>query len=519
MSQKRNLLSFSTSALILWLVPIWVMSADLFRSYDLKYQGELSLYHVEDLNADGLKDILIATTDAARNRFWLYFQTATGFASQPDQVFPVPNDLIIFDIGDVAGDERKEFVYFTRRAVKYYRLTGTGFRLTPEILFETESIFMRPATGPVESYNFVSDLNGDYIDEILVPKISKSDIHFRDRESGNWLLNDIPLHAEAVVSGHFDPRFSVGRRAEAHYAVPYLSTEDFNADDRPDLIAVYRDSLAVFCQQANGFFSSQCHSKVPLDFGEIWSGERINRNRIGEESERRYLMRITDLNADSLLDAVSLWVSTKESFINPENEIRIHYGKSDSSNSHRRLYFEPEPDEVIKPDGTQLVLDILDLNHDGHIDFIIPTVNVGLRNIIRMLLSRNMQIQAETYLLGEDNVYPETPTLEIDMMIEFTYRGGATSPVYEIEDFNGDGQRDILSSLGDKTLVLFWGEENKIFRTSIGAKYQVFVPQDGELVRAMQLNNDDKCDVVIQYGHENLPHPDLKNTLRVLLAN
>lgn len=493
---------------------------DLFRVFDLEYTGSLLLYHVEDINGDGLKDALIMT-DISRSSstvrcLSLYLQDENGFARKPNQTLELDKTIILFDLGDVAGDAQKELVCLKKDGVSFYPFGETGFILTPRRLFNTDSAFMVAGQPPVK-WDLVADVNGDYVEELLVPKMSRMDIYFRTA-GNNWLINELPIRMEARVSGMYDPRFSVGNYAEAVYTTPFLLTEDFDADGRNDLLAVYKDSLLVFCQEENGYFAQKCRQNVPLHFGDVWRGEKIQRTRIADKSERFYLMRIKDLNHDGLVDAVGIRISTVESVVNPATEVRIYFGKRDTLNSQRDVFFAEAPDQIIQPDGTQLVLDIFDLNQDQKYDLIIPVIKVGLQNIVKMLLTRSIEIRAEIYLLG-DNGYPRKPDTEIRMTVKFSYRGGATSPVYEVADFDGDGFHDILTSISEKTLAIFSGNDKKGISDRMGPKFNVHLPQNGELVRTMDLNSDRRSDVVIMYNEDNPLHQDLTHILRMLLAN
>jgi hypothetical protein len=502
----------------------FTFTAELFRTYNLEFQGKIDSYYVEDLNNDGLKDFVIFTRrgelENSKDRWLLlYFQNEEGFASRPDQSFKLADQVILFDFGDVIGDLKKELVFFARGGIFYYSLSDTGFALSSQRLFETDSIFMLSDKKTLRTWNFVSDLNGDHVEEILVPKITKCVIYFRNPESSGWLINEVPLSTEARVFGHYDKRFSVGSKAEASYSTPDIVLEDFNSDGRKDLIGVYRDSLVVFRQDETGYFSQQSFQKIDLDFGNIWRGAKIQKTYLGQKSERRFLMRIVDLNDDGILDVVGTRISTKESFISPKTEVRIYFGKSNSNNSLTSYYFDQEPDQVIKPGGTQMVLDLMDLNHDQKIDMIIPVVKVSLTRIIRMLLTKTVELEAEFYLMDSDGLYPQKPNLKTKMVVRFSFRGGAASPVYEIEDFNGDGHLDILSSQDEKRLIIFWGDEKNVINASVGAKFNVLLPQNGELVKAMDLNADDRGDVVITYEEVDAYREKLKNVVKILMAN
>ncbi len=508
---------------LIWLAAEQTSAAagDLFRVFDLKFEGEMLFYHVEDINRDGYKDVIIALKPAANSTsvlsLSLYLQSREGFRATPHQQLHLDETIILFDFGDVIGDAQKELVCLKKQGVFYHSFNDSGFVLTPRKLFDAESAFMLPTYAPTK-WELVADLNGDHRDELLLPKLSRLNIYFR-APGGNWLINELPSAMESRVSGMYDPRFSVGNYAEAVYTTPFLLTEDFDADGRRDLLAIYKDSLLVFLQEETGYFAQRPRQTLPLHFGEIWRGAKIQRVRIADESERFRLMRIKDLNGDGVLDAATVRVSTKESMVNPATDVRIYFGRRDSANSKQSVYFSTTPDQIIQPDGTQLVLDIVDINRDGKLDLVIPAIKVGLQNIVKMLISRTVELRADIFLMTEEGRYPKKPDLDIRMVVGFSFRGGATSPVYEIADFNGDGYLDILSSISEKTLAIFLGNDKKGLDTKIGAKFNVLLPQNGEMVRALDLNSDNKCDLVITYNEDNPLHQNLVNVLRVLLAN
>jgi len=494
-------------------------AADRFEIYPLRYSGKVVCSHVEDVNNDGLNDILLLLRhEKSSLSFSLFLQTEAGFSSIAQQHFPVPQQMVVFDVGNVDTSASKEFVYFRPDGVFYYRFTHGGFDVRPQRLIKTESIFMLANINSLDKWDFVSDFNQDGVDDLFVPGVTESAIYFRQPDSSVWRKNRLSLRPEVRLHNIQPSRFSLGAQARAALIMPYILWEDFDADGRDDLLAVYPDSLMAFCQRPDGSFESTRRQKVTLNAGDLWPGAKIHRNRIGAKRIRQYLLKVTDLNDDGLLDLVTTHISTEKSFVNPENDIQIFFGKMDSS-AAGGLYFSAQPDDVIRPGGTHLVIDIIDLNRDGLTDLVIPVVKVGLRNIIRMMLTKSVEIHAETYLMRRDGFFPEQPDLRNKVLVKFTYRGGATSPVYEIADFNGDGYNDILTSAGQKQLILFWGDKNDIIASRVGEDFRVPLPQNGERVNAMDLNNDGKCDVIISYGDSDGSDVEGANQLLILLAN
>ena len=68
-----------------------------FQSFELIPQGGYLSYHIEDLNTDGYKDIVLLTTPDKKGKeiknLDIYFQTERGFTGQPDIRLPLPENL------------------------------------------------------------------------------------------------------------------------------------------------------------------------------------------------------------------------------------------------------------------------------------------------------------------------------------------------------------------------------------------------------------------------------------------
>ncbi|RMD94199.1 MAG: VCBS repeat-containing protein, partial [Calditrichaeota bacterium] len=421
-----------------------LLASGLFQVYDLSYKGELISYQVEDLNADGLQDIILFTTkknqDGASER-WLsiYPQHPAGFDNKPLQSFRVPAQVILFDLGNIAAGPEKEMVYYGPGGVYYFAFQDSGFVLQPHKLFDDESLFLLSDRKTLRHWDFVRDFNQDGLDDVFIPEFHKAVLYLREAANGHnsWERDELALWPQVRVFGYFDPRFSVGHKGDALYSTPYLILADANGDQRKDFLAVYKDSLVIFHQKANHTFGPASDQKLALNYGDIWRGAKIQRTHLDDRSERQFLMRLADANHDGFLDVISVKVSTKESLINPKTEVLVYLGKPRHPQDHAHFYFPAQPDQVVRPEGTLLVLDILDLNHDDRLDLLMPVVKVGLSRIIKMLFTRTIPFQNLFYLMDGDGRYPEKPNHSTRMSMRFSFRGGAASPVYEIADFNG----------------------------------------------------------------------------------
>jgi hypothetical protein len=493
-----------------------------YRILDIEPKAGFISYHIEDLNNDGYKDIILMivsdSSATTKHQLDFYLQTADGIPDRPDLEIVLSMDVVLFDFGDVSGDNTSELVYITPDGVFFQMLDFPGSSLSEDALSDIPSIFMLPNQSTPACWDFVRDLNGDGIVEILIPSLTETTILYRHPFTEDWQRTDLPIPAMAEFQVANHGRYSVGMHSKGLYSMPFLQVADYNEDGLQDLLAVYPDHLRVLCQDKSGKFSAGSLEQIPLKHGKLWDGSKIQRNRLGEESLRNHLMKVVDLDSDGMLDLVAIRLSTQKSILNPESDVRIFRGKRNDNGSQTLVRFSDQPDQILRTKGTQLVLDIQDINHDGKYDLLIPAVEIGFKNFVTMLLSRSIEVGVEVYLMAANGTYPDKPSQLVSMNMKFHYRGGAMSPVYELADFNGDGLTDILTSQEEKRLLCFYGDPENVFDSSVSEKFNIILPQDGEKVMALEMNGDTKSDLIINYDEPNPYLHDLGGKIRFLLS-
>jgi len=216
----------------------------------------------EDLDQDGLYDILIIHRkglEPDETRWISIFWQAKdgGFSTAADQSWEIDTLSVILDTGDVAGDERKEIVYLTADAVRYYPIDSDRYETESNILFETAGLTVFPSKRSIPLINFARDWNGDGIEEVAVFKFEGLSIFSPDADGRYTSENRILIELDTGMGS--DYRHSRDDRTmglHAAFGFPDLRLVDFDNDGRVDLIATKEDRVIVYRQQPDGRFSA-----------------------------------------------------------------------------------------------------------------------------------------------------------------------------------------------------------------------------------------------------------------------
>ncbi|UCH85385.1 MAG: VCBS repeat-containing protein, partial [Candidatus Latescibacterota bacterium] len=130
--------------------PALAVDEDAFAVYKLSVPGELLQHRVEDLDGDGLKDILVVHRKGLEPHetrwvsiFWQ--DRSKGFATAPEQSWEIDLEAAVLDIGDVAGDPRKEICYLTNTGIHFYPINGGEYKIESVGLFDARGMVVYPA--------------------------------------------------------------------------------------------------------------------------------------------------------------------------------------------------------------------------------------------------------------------------------------------------------------------------------------------------------------------------------------
>jgi len=470
--------------------PVGAGDDDNFRLSRLSVPDELTALVAEDLNADGLKDFLIVHSkglppDETR---WLsiFWQDGEGdFSTAADQSWELDADATVVDVGNVADDARKEICILTPQEVRYYAFSAGGYVTDATVLLEAQGMTRFPAEATAPLIDFVRDWNDDGIDDIAVFTFSGLSIYFGEEErpfaSSSALAIELDTHiTQRSRAVHREENLIRG--LETEFSFPSLHLVDFNSDGRRDLITTLEDRLAVYQLDDEGRFSAQPTTERLFDI-------RTQQEKIEDLAHLATVVR--DLNGDGFSDAVV----TKQVFkglSSVRGVLSVFWGGPTG--------YAEEADQKIISEGTASVGTVIaDVNGDGRLDLILPSLAINLKTIVRLLLTRNLPVSFNIFLLHEDGRYADRPDFTKEIKFKIDFSGDQDDQTMGLDgDFDGDGRKDFVFATKQDELSIYLGiiDGKRLFSKKPTAK--VRADAYGELYTP-DLNGDGYSDMYIYY--------------------
>jgi len=457
----------------------------------LSVADELLDMFTEDLNADSLSDILIVHKKGLppKETRWIsiFWQSAQGgFSTAANQSWELDTSAVILDIGDVTGDTRKEICYLTSDEVRYYPINGNAYELLPRALFKVRGMTVIPAKRRAPLLNFVRDWNQDGKDEVGVFEFSGLTIYASNTENKFAPSDSVPIRLESgmqrVTDEREDARGALTSGLVARFTFPDLRLVDFDNDGLNDIIATMEDRVRVYRRGRDGKFTARAGDDILFDV-------RTQQEKIEGEAELQTV--VTDLNNDGYADAL-VTKQTNKGLSNFRGVINLFWGRANG--------YPAVPDQVIISEGTASSRTyIRDINADGRQDLILPSVKISITAIIRMLITRNLPIAFNIFLMGADGRFPEQPDFTKEVKLKIDWSGESDSQAMDLDgDYNGDQRKDFVFATEEDVLAIYLGVAGDDELFSKRPVAEVTADAFGEL-SSPDLNNDGYSDMIIYY--------------------
>lgn len=357
-------------------------------------------------------------------------------------------------------------------------------------LAAVESIYLNPSPQFIAPKKLVKDLNGDQLDDIVVTNFSNQIILIQ-KQSGEFEKISLPIKATVDMNQN-----------EISFSEPRIFSIDTNFDQRKDIITIKDNQMVSYEQTEDGSFSSIAnYIPLPNEISALpwWlirgaDGESVDQSQL----EHRMVETIEDINGDGISD---LMVKQTQSsgVLDRQNNYEIYYGKNEQGS----LSFNSEVDTRISAEGTLSGLQIIDVNNDKRKEIMVSSFDIGVSQIIGALMSGSIDQDVYLFTLDEKDKYKPEPLFSEEVDLNFSLSSGRSGqPVILSADLNGDGLNEMLLSANEERLAIYSGKADEDMFESRAKRHRLLLPQDGSMLSASDLNNDQRDEVIVRYGKQ-----------------
>ena len=428
-------------------------------------------------------------------------------------------EVLFVDIANIGGHDR--LITYEHGRLNWFDPDSVVERT----LVEVTTNYNATGEGGIPHVDITRDINRDSLDDLVVPDIDGFWIATQSRDGS---------FPDPIKLGPPDPFLDeiamddTGSYREVGITpltvLWYLSRVhqmDYDQDGRSDLVFWNADHFDVYRQDARGMFFTVAETftvDIPFDtdgaysiaFG--FSGENMFSLIFGfrENTKRRVLHTFQDMNGDNVADLVIHSLEGR-SLGKQRSVYEVHFGTPTSDG----IGFTRDVGMTIQPRGTAGGLQpwgyssqwFQDIDGNGKTDILFKDVKTGLTGMSRAMLGKSIAIDLECYRM-EDGTYPDKPTTrrKIRPALDIFEKDRVFFPVVLLGDVNGDGRSDLLVGKHWEELHVFLGVPGPGLFARTPQKVAVAMPNDERNARLVDLNKDNKQDLLIHYPSITEPH-------------
>ena len=438
----------------------------------------------------------------------------------PKLEVPLRPEVLFVDVANIGGRDR--LIIYEHGHLNWFDPDSA----MEQPLLEVTTNYKATKDGGIPYIDISRDVNGDNLDDLVMPDI---DGFWIATQLGDGSFTDLiklgppDPFLDEVALDHSSSYREVGiTPLTVLWYLSRVHQMDYNHDGRIDLAFWNTDHFDVYPQKADGTFSTTETETftvdIPFDTDGAYSiafdfkGENMFSLIFGfrKNTKRRVLHTFQDLNGDSVADLVIHSLEGR-SLGSQRSLYEAHFGTPTPD----RIVFAKEVSMTIRPRGTAGGLQpwgyssqwFQDLDGDGRVDILFKDVKTGLVGMSRAMVGKSIAIDLEFYRMA-DGTHPHKPTtrrkIRPDLDIFETDR--VFFPVVLLGDVNGDGRSDLLVGENWKALHVFLGVPGQELFARTPRKIAVAMPNDERNARLVDLNKDNKQDLLIHYPSTTNPH-------------
>jgi hypothetical protein len=470
-----------------------------FEAAKLAVEGDVLTVVPGDLDGDSHDDLLVAykTGIAPREKrfFAVFWNGGRRFAARPDLVLPADENtgqgqICAFDLADVDGQPGVELLLLTPRGVSARSLRGRA-AAAPRPLVTEPTYWLQASRGELPRVALAHQLDDRGPPALLVPGLGLLHVY---RHSGEGYASVARLSVAVEAKGRNYGRErrlrGVVSAQNTQYTFPALAIADTDGDGRKDLVASQEDRMDIYRQRPDGGFAEQ--PSLRRDFAVRTAAELT-------ETNSSAALTVTDVDGDGLGDVVAR-KQIARGITSAATTSFVYFGR-------RGGVYPDRADQVIRNEGASgTEVELFDVTGDGRTDLVVPSVNIGVLAIIRVLTTKTLKVNFQVFPFdAKARRFAEQPAAERELKFKVSLSGEAGAQAADMRgDYNGDRRPDLAFGTDENELSIFLGSAAQgLFEED--AHEEIQVPAFGQL-ESVDLDRQGKSDMVLHYprtrGHK-----------------
>ncbi len=422
-----------------------------------------------------------------------------------------PESTIAFDILSLQSEKNVVLLLSSNQLSILDIETGSIVKLS-----NVDSIYLQDKPQFITKKTLVKDVNGDGLDDILIPSFKNLNVLIQHKETRKRL--DENIFDNFTISQLSIPAVVDMTSKKISFSEQKYFTQDINFDGLKDFVFVKDGKLTAFMQKEKGLFSETSKTiELPFEFSGLpWWLVRGPDGETADQSDLKHslLEDIKDINGDNIPD-IMVRKTVSSGVLDREISYEFFFGENKSG----LLTFSKGADTQITAEGTLSDLKLIDMNNNGKMEVLVSSFDIGVSQIIGALLSGSIDQDVFVYSLNENNSFGEEPIFEEEVSLSFSLSSGQSGqPIILTLDSNGDTIKEIILSVGEKRLNIFHGlsenEASEELFNSKSKRHKTKLPANGSMVISNDLNQDGKDEVIMRYGKQD--DEELKSRVVVL---
>lgn len=458
------------------LSPSFAAEAPVYTKQTLTLPGELLQLAIEDLNGDGLKDIVAVCLYTAKGKapvrcFSVFYQRkGTGFQTVPDESWVLDPEASVFDVGDVQRSGKKAIIYMRHDGLYAYLQNNHAYVYRPVRLVKAQGVFDHADPLDLPRWPLVLKDNGRDAGFLLVPGVTR--LFIRQAAPGYRPAGVVPLFTRTTfMEDVMDPA-----RLTVLNKVPSVSAVPLSPHSSLDLFVTWEDNADVFPRKGEGFSESP---NIRFRPGLMEMKRGLLDNAVTQP---------IDLRGDGTYDLV---VTKMTGGLAQAKSLVFIYQRSPGAS------FPAKPTQTIVTEGV-IGPKFLDMNGDGRLDMILPTVKMGINNIINMVTSKTVNMTMGIYLQRRDGRFPDRPDKEkqVSFKLDIANIGKNPKPVMAFGKFSKGPGYGLAVAAKEDRVTLYMPDRYSYLSDNASLDFKVPAPTE---LQAVDLNGDGIDDLVMSY--------------------